>query len=173
MEQMGSKKADGPDRLCALCFAGELLGGACTVHLAFGGQQERTTAGAAARISLLTRTTRSRTLTSEGRDLHERALRLLRNAEEIKQMAHAARAEPSGALKISAPVTIGVYLLCPALPRFRERYPKLSIDLRLSDQIIDLVEDGVDVAIRVGDPDDSRLISRKLASNRFCVFASP
>ena len=124
-------------------------------------------------LTLFTRTTRSLTLTPEGRDLHERALRLLREAEEIEQAALAARAEPSGTLKVTAPLPIGVHLLCPALPRFRERYPKLSVDLRLSDRIVDIIEEGIDVAVRVGDLADSRLLSRRLAPNRLCAYASP
>ncbi|MBP2302463.1 LysR family transcriptional regulator [Azospirillum picis] len=124
-------------------------------------------------LSLFTRTTRSLTLTAEGRDLHERALRLLQYAEDIEQAAMAARAEPAGTLKITAPLPIGVHVLSPALPRFRARYPKLAIDLRLGDQVFDIIEAGIDVAIRVGDLADSRLISRRLASQRLCAFASP
>jgi DNA-binding transcriptional LysR family regulator len=124
-------------------------------------------------LPLFTRTTRSLTLTPEGRDLHERALRLLREAEDIEQAAMAARAEPAGTLKVTAPLPIGVHLLAPALPRFRARYPKLSIDLRLGDQLVDLFEEGIDVAIRVGELADSRLLSRRLAPHRLCAFASP
>ncbi|GJD93001.1 LysR family transcriptional regulator [Methylobacterium iners] len=124
-------------------------------------------------LSLFTRTTRSLTLTPEGRDLHERALRLLREAEEIEQAAVAARSEPTGTLKVTAPFPIGVHLLAPALPRFRERYPKLSVDLRLGDRYVDLIEEGIDVAIRVGELADSRLISKQLALHRLCAFASP
>jgi DNA-binding transcriptional LysR family regulator len=124
-------------------------------------------------LRLFTRTTRSLTLTPEGRDLHERALRLLREAEEIEQAAVAARAEPAGTLKIAASSPVGIHLLAPAMPRFRERHPKLSIDLRLSDHFVDMIEDGIDVAIRVGDLGDSRLVSRRLAPHRICAFASP
>lgn len=124
-------------------------------------------------LRLFSRTTRSLTLTPEGRDLHERALRLLREAEEIEQAVVAARTEPAGMLKVTAPLPIGIHLLAPALPLFRKRYAKLSIDLRLSDRFIDLVEEGIDVAIRVGDLADSRLISRHLAPHRVCAFASP
>ncbi|KNY22402.1 LysR family transcriptional regulator [Methylobacterium sp. ARG-1] len=124
-------------------------------------------------LSLFTRTTRSLTLTPEGRDLHERALRLLREAEEIEQAAVAARSEPAGTLKVTAPFPIGVHLLAPALPAFRERHPKLSIDLRLGDRFSDLIEEGIDVAIRVGELADSRLLSRRLAPHRLCAVASP
>ena len=124
-------------------------------------------------LSLFTRTTRSLTLTPEGRDLHERALRLLHEAEEIEQAAVAARSEPAGTLKVTAPFPIGVHLLAPALPRFRERHPKLMVDLRLGDRIADLIGEGIDVAVRVGELADSRLISRRLAPHRVCAFASP
>ncbi len=124
-------------------------------------------------IVLFTRTTRSLTLTPEGRDLHERALRLLHEAQEIEQAALAARAEPSGTLKVTAPLPIGTHLLCPALPRFRDRYPRLAVDLRLGDRKVDLIEDGIDVAIRVGELEDSGLLSRRLAPHILCAFASP
>lgn len=124
-------------------------------------------------VRLFSRTTRSLTLTPEGRDLHERALRLLREAEAIEQAAVAACSEPSGVLKVAAPLPIGVHILAPALPRFRERYPRLAIDLRLGDPFIDLIAEGIDVAIRVGDLADSRLISRTLAPHNVCAFASP
>lgn len=124
-------------------------------------------------LKLFTRTTRSLTLTPEGRDLYDRALRILREVEEIDQAAVASRAEPSGTLKITAPVPIGLNILAPALPRFRERYPKLLIDLRLSDQVTDIIEQGIDVAIRVGNLADSRLVSRPLGPHRIGAFASP
>ncbi|WP_458098329.1 LysR substrate-binding domain-containing protein [Roseomonas sp. WA12] len=124
-------------------------------------------------LRLFTRTTRSLTLTPEGRDLYERALRLLREAEEIEQAAVAARSDPAGVLKVAASLPMGAHLLGPALPRFRERYPRLSVDLRLSDRVVDLIEEGVDVAIRVGELADSRLISRPLAPHMVAAFASP
>lgn len=124
-------------------------------------------------LALFTRTTRSLTLTPEGRDLHDRALRLLRDAEEIEQTALAARAEPSGTLTITAPLPIGIHILGPALPSFRARHPRLIIDLRLSDRIIDIIEEGIDVALRVGDLADSNLLSRRLASLKVCAYASP
>lgn len=124
-------------------------------------------------ISLFTRTTRSLTLTPEGRELHERALRLLRDAEEIEQAAMAARAEPSGTLRIAAPLPIGVHVIAPALPAFRKLHPKVMVDLRLNDQFVDIVEEGIDVAVRIGDLADSRLLSRSFDPHRICCFASP
>ena len=124
-------------------------------------------------ISLFTRTTRALTLTAEGRDLHERALKLLRDAEEIEQAAITARAEPAGTLRIAASLPIGVHLIAPALPAFREQCPAVTVDLRLSDQMVDIVEQGIDVAVRIGELPDSGLLSRKLAPHRLCAYASP
>jgi DNA-binding transcriptional LysR family regulator len=125
------------------------------------------------KVRLFTRTTRALILTPEGRDLQERALRLLQEVEQIEQAAASARAEPTGMIRVTAPLPVGTHILAPALPRFRERYPKVSIDLRMCDRFTDLIEEGIDVAIRVGAPSDSRLIARPLAPHRLCAFASP
>ncbi len=124
-------------------------------------------------VSLFTRTTRSLTLTPEGRELHELALRLLRDAEEIEQMAITARSEPSGTLRIAASLPIGIHVIAPGLPAFRRRYPKVMVDLRLNDQVVDIIEQGIDVAVRIGELADSRLLSRRLMPHRLCAFASP
>ncbi|MBY5618791.1 LysR family transcriptional regulator [Rhizobium leguminosarum] len=124
-------------------------------------------------VSLFTRTTRSLTLTPEGRELHDRALKLLQDAEAIERTAMAARSEPSGTLRVAASLLIGVHVIAPALPAFRALYPKVSVDLRLSDQYLDMIEQGIDVAVRIGDPADSRLLSSRLAPYRLCAFASP
>ncbi|MCB8837249.1 LysR family transcriptional regulator [Aurantimonas sp. VKM B-3413] len=124
-------------------------------------------------VPLFTRTTRSLTLTAEGRDLHERAVRLLRDAEEIGQVATAARGEPSGPLRIATSLPIGVHVIAPALPAFRALHPNVTVDLRLSDRIVDIVEEGIDVAVRIGELSDSRLLSRRLAPHRLSCFASP
>ena len=124
-------------------------------------------------VSLFTRTTRSLTLTEEGRNLHDRALRLLRDVAEIEQVAKAARAEPSGTLRIAASLPIGLHMIVPLLPRFRARHPNVTIDLRLSDQLADIIEDGIDLAVRIGDLSDSRLLSRRLAPHGLCCYASP
>ncbi|AXO15706.1 LysR family transcriptional regulator [Thalassospira indica] len=124
-------------------------------------------------VSLFTRTTRSLKLTPEGQDLHERAIRLLREMEDIEQAAMKARSEPSGTLRISAPLTIGLHVIAPALPAFRSQYPNVRIDLRMSDQIVDIIEQGIDIAVRIGELEDSRLISRQLAPHKLCAFASP
>ncbi len=124
-------------------------------------------------LSLFTRTTRALTLTPEGRELHERALRLLREAEEIEQAAMTARAAPSGTLRIAASLPIGIHVIAPALPAFRRLHPKVRVELRLNDQFVDLIEEGADLAVRIGELADSRLLSRRLAPHRLCCFASP
>ncbi len=124
-------------------------------------------------VSLFTRTTRSLTLSAEGRELHERALRLLRDAEEIEQVAKAARAAPSGTLRISASLPIGLHVIAPALAEFRKLHPAVTVDLRLSDHIVDLIAEGIDLAIRIGELEDSRLLSRRLSPHRLCCYASP
>lgn len=124
-------------------------------------------------VSLFTRTTRSLTLTAEGRDIHERVLQLLRQAEEIEQVAKSARSEPAGTLRIATSLPIGLYIIAPAITEFRSRYPKVLIDLRVNDRIVDLVEEGIDLAIRIGDLPDSSLLSRKLSPYTLCCYASP
>jgi DNA-binding transcriptional LysR family regulator len=124
-------------------------------------------------VAHFTRTTRSLTLTPEGRELHQRALKLLHDAEAIEQAAMAARSEPSGTLRIAASLPIGMHVIAPALPAFRHLYPKVVIDLRLNDQIVDIIKQGIHVAIRIGELADSRPLSRRLAPHRLCVFASP
>lgn len=124
-------------------------------------------------VSLFTRTTRALTLTAEGREIHQRALKLLQDAEEIEQIAMAVRGEPSGPLRIAASLPIVLHLIAPSLPTFRRSYPLITIDLRLDDQLVDLVEEGIDVAVRVGDLADSRLSSLRLAPLRLSAFASP
>ncbi|QTG16796.1 LysR family transcriptional regulator (plasmid) [Agrobacterium tumefaciens] len=124
-------------------------------------------------VSLFARTTRSLALTTEGRDLHERALRLLHDAEDIEQAAKAARTEPAGTLRVAASLPIGLHVIAPMLPQFRRLHSRVNIDLRLSDHMVDLIEGGYDVAVRIGDVADSRLLSRRLLPHRLCCYASP
>ncbi len=124
-------------------------------------------------IALFTRTTRSLMLTTEGRELHERALKLLHDAEAIEQAAIAARSEPAGTLRVAASLPLGIHVIAAALPDFRRRHPKVSIDLRLNDQVVDLVEEGIDVAIRIGELPNSNLLSRRMSALRLCAYASP
>ncbi|WP_312949409.1 LysR family transcriptional regulator [Superficieibacter sp.] len=124
-------------------------------------------------IVLFTRTTRSLVLTAEGRELHERALRLLRDAEEIEQIAKRSRAEPAGTLRIAASLPTGIHIIAPVLATFCARYPKITIDLRLSDRVINIVDESIDIAIRIGDLADSNLLARRLPAYQISCYASP
>lgn len=124
-------------------------------------------------VKLFNRTTRSLTLTSEGKELYHRALRLLHEAEEIEQAAFAARHEPSGHIRITSSYPVGIHLIAPHMPEFRLRYPDLSVELYLSDTFTDLIEESIDIAVRIGPLVDSRLIARKLAPNFVGLYASP
>jgi len=124
-------------------------------------------------VKLFTRTTRSISLTPEGRELQDKALTLLQAAEDVVQSVTAAQAEPSGTLKIAASLPIGTRILAPALPEFRRRFPKIKLDIRLSDQYVNLVEERVDVAVRIGQLPDSGLISRTLATFKLGAYSSP
>lgn len=124
-------------------------------------------------IRLFVRTTRSLSLTPEGRDLHERAVRLLGDAEALERAAAATRTEPAGTLKVTAPLPLGSNVIAPALPRFQKRYPRLTIDLWLTDRLVDITEESVDIAVRVGHLADSRLIALSLGFHRVGAFASP
>jgi DNA-binding transcriptional LysR family regulator len=124
-------------------------------------------------VSLFTRTTRSLVLTAEGRDLHERVLQLLRQAEEIEQVAKSARSEPAGTLRIATSLPIGLHVIAPAITAFRQRHPKVLLDVRLSDQIVDLIGEGIDLAVRIGELSDSSLLSRRLLPYTLCCYASP
>lgn len=124
-------------------------------------------------VSLFNRTTRSLTLTPEGHDLHGRALKLIADLEEIEQAAKSARDEPSGPLRIAASFPIGLHIIAPMLPDFRRLHPNVTVDLRLSDQVSDLVGEAIDIAVRIGDLPDSSLLSRRLPPHRLCCYAAP
>ncbi|MEO3741278.1 LysR substrate-binding domain-containing protein [Kosakonia sp. WA-90] len=124
-------------------------------------------------VTLFTRTTRSLVLTAEGRELHERALRLLRDAEEIGQLAKRARAEPAGTLRIAASLPIGIHMIAPVIPQFCAIYPNVKIDLRLSDHVISIVDENIDIAVRLGELADSTLLSRHLSPYHIGCYASP
>ncbi len=124
-------------------------------------------------VRLLNRTTRKLSLTEAGRLFHERAERILADVEEAAVAVTALDGAPRGTLRLNAPVGFGNYHVAPALPAFLERYPDLKVELSLSDNFIDLVDEGVDVAVRIGALRDSTLVARRLADNRRVVYGSP
>ncbi len=122
---------------------------------------------------LFHRTTRSLTLTEAGRGYFERAGRILADLEEANLAVSQLQAAPRGRLRVSAPMSFGFLHLAPALPDFLARYPEVAIDLAMNDRFVDLVDEGYDVAVRIGAMEDSSLIARKLSPIRRVVCGSP
>ncbi|ABD06408.1 transcriptional regulator, LysR family [Rhodopseudomonas palustris HaA2] len=122
---------------------------------------------------LLQRTTRSVALTDIGARYLERVKRILSDVEEAEASASAERIDPSGRLVVSAPVGFGRLHVAPLMSDYLLRYPDVAGELRLSDRIINLVEDGVDCAVRIGPLADSSLVARQLGTMRRIVVASP
>ena len=123
---------------------------------------------------LLNRSTRSITLTDSGRDYFEQATLILAALDEADDAASGRDAEPTGVLRITAPVTLANRYIAPLLPQLAQRYPRLALDIRLSDAMVNMVDEAIDVAIRIGDPErQPNLIARKLAGHKRTICASP
>jgi DNA-binding transcriptional LysR family regulator len=123
---------------------------------------------------LLNRTTRRLALTEVGRAFYERCARIVSEAEEAELAVTHLQDNPRGTLRVNAPVSFGVLHLGPALATFMERFPELKVELDFTDRYVDLIEEGVDVVIRIaGELQDSSLIARKLTLNQMVVAASP
>ena len=121
---------------------------------------------------LLQRTTRSVALTDAGTRYLERARRILADVEEAESSAEGERSSPRGRLVISAPVGFGRLHVSPLVSAYLQRHREVSCDLRLSDRIINLVEEGVDAAVRIGHLPDSTLVARQVGRMRRIVVAS-
>jgi DNA-binding transcriptional LysR family regulator len=124
-------------------------------------------------LRLLHRTTRKLSPTTEGEIFHARCRELLDNLDEAEAEITSRSGEASGLLKVNVPVTFGIMYLAPLWPALLARHPKLALDLTLSDRVVDLVEDGFDLAVRIGQLPASSLITRRLASTRMVLCASP
>src|SRR5438094_7183195 len=124
-------------------------------------------------IRLLNRTTRRISMTEAGAAYYRHCARILAEAEAAEQAASALQREPRGTLRISAPDSFGWMHVAPAVPDFLKRYPELSIDIALSPAHVNLVDEGLDLAIRIGVLEDSPLVVRKLAPSRLVVCAAP
>src|SRR5260370_33725704 len=118
------------------------------------------------------RTTRQVTLTDAGARYLERARRILADVEEAEGSAEGEQTRPGGRLVVSAPVGFGRLHVSPVVTAYLKRYPEVSADLRLSDGVINLVEDGVDLAVRIGHLPDSTLVGRHVGEMRRIVVAS-
>ncbi|HEU4845919.1 MAG TPA: LysR substrate-binding domain-containing protein [Burkholderiaceae bacterium] len=123
--------------------------------------------------SLLERTTRKLTLTEIGASYLERCRDVLASVEAADQVAETLRAVPQGRLRITAPVAYGAQRLVPVISAYTAAYPLVQIDLALNDRVVDLAEEGIDVAIRSGPLADAGLIARPLARSRMLATASP
>jgi DNA-binding transcriptional LysR family regulator len=122
---------------------------------------------------LFRRTTRSMQLTDDGRLYFEQCRAALAQIDDAELAITGQQREPRGLLRISVPSTYAHYRLLPRLPAFRELYPHIELEINISNRNIDFVEEGYDIAIRLGEPPDSRLVARKLEDARVGVYASP
>ena len=124
-------------------------------------------------VQLLQRTTRTQSLTGPGRQYYERAVHILADLEEAEQSIIDASADLRGSLKLAAPLSFGLHHLTLALSTFMQEHPGIELELDLNDREINLVEEGFDMAVRVGHLRDSTLLARRLGSARLVTCASP
>jgi len=124
-------------------------------------------------VRLLNRTTRRLSLTEIGTAYYERAQTVLYDVEEAERVIGDLHIGARGTLKINAPMSFGIRHLTPALCDFHRDFPQIHVDLTLNDRYVDLIEEGYDVAIRIGKLTDSALIARKLAPCRIILCAAP
>ena len=122
---------------------------------------------------LFHRTTRSMALTEAGRSYFERTSRILSDLDDANRSMSQLQSAPRGRLRVSAPMSFGFLHLAPALADFLARYLEVEVDITLNDRFVDLVEEGFDVAVRIGSLEDSSLVARKLTPIRRVVCASP
>jgi len=122
---------------------------------------------------LLNRTSRRLSLTETGKTLYDRALSILEEVAEAEALASSTAMQPRGRLRINAPLSFGILHLAPLWPRFMARYPDIELDISLVDRLVDLVDEGFDLAVRISRGGSPTLISRKLAAIHHFVCASP
>ena len=124
-------------------------------------------------VRLLHRTTRRLSLTEEGEVFYARCRELLNGVEEAEAELSTRSGVARGLLRVNAPVTFGIIHLAPLWSAFRELYPQVRLDVTLSDRVVDLIEEGYDVAIRIAALPASTLISKRLGGTRMVLCASP
>lgn len=124
-------------------------------------------------VKLFHRTTRQVRLTPDGERLYQRCQRVLAEVEELKAEAAGTLAEPVGVLRVDSPVYYGKRFVLPILAEVQRRHPQLRLDLRLSDTIVDIVREGVDVAVRIGHLRDSTLVARRVDQQHLVLCATP
>lgn len=125
-------------------------------------------------VRLLNRTTRSLGLTAEGQAYYQQCRQIVEDAVAAEQLMGGKQTEPQGPLRVSVPISFGLSKLGKVLPKFSERYPKIELEVDLSDHKVDLISEGFDVVIRASQKlDDSSLISRRFARYPIAALASP
>ncbi|MBE0378227.1 LysR family transcriptional regulator [Pseudoalteromonas prydzensis] len=124
-------------------------------------------------VTLLSRSTRTMALTEAGIAYYERCRVITEQANAANQHIENIKNEPQGLLKISCPVNVGMQLIVPAINDFKRQYPKIDIDLQLSDEVIDIIKNGFDFAIRGVALTDSNLQATKLTTMSTCICGSP
>jgi DNA-binding transcriptional LysR family regulator len=124
-------------------------------------------------VRLLQRTTRRLSLTGEGELFHERCKDLLSGVSDAEAELTRHAGEVLGELRVSAPVTFGLMQLAPLWPAFMAQHPRLVLDVTLGDRLVDLVDEGYDLAVRIAQLPSSSLVSRRLASTRLILCATP
>ncbi|WP_342119436.1 LysR substrate-binding domain-containing protein [Pseudoduganella sp. OTU4001] len=124
-------------------------------------------------VKLLHRTTRQVSVTADGAAYYERCLRILADVKDAEESLSRSRLNPSGRLRVDAPTGLSAELLVPSLPSFFEQYPDIQLELSSTDRVIDLIEEGVDCAVRGGQLSDSSLIARRVGMLNFVTCAAP
>ena len=122
---------------------------------------------------LVQRTTRKLCLTEAGVAFHARTSQVLADLADAEAEVQQTVARPKGTLKVTASVMFGQLYLAPLLPELLEYFPELSVEMVLTNRFVDLIEEGIDLAIRIGSLADSRLVARRLCTNRRVLVASP
>ena len=124
-------------------------------------------------IRLFQRTTRKLSPTEAGMTYFERIEPLIEEMQQAADIAKDISGNPKGTIRVTCSVSFGIKCIIPLLPEFQAKYPELTIDLLLTDSVVDLLNERIDVAIRLGQPTDSTLIMQKLMETRYSVCASP
>ncbi|MDQ6620832.1 MAG: LysR family transcriptional regulator [Pseudomonadota bacterium] len=122
---------------------------------------------------LLNRTTRRLSLTETGRAFYERSVQILADLDEAVEVAHAGTGAAKGTLRVTAPTTFGVRHLAAVVASFMARHPDVRVDIELSDRAVDLVEEGFDVAVRIGAIGSQNLVGRQVGETRMLCCAAP
>ena len=122
---------------------------------------------------LLHRTTRRLSLTESGQAYFERCVQLLADLAETESLVTSASADPSGTIKLTCSIAFGVRHLAPAIGAFQRQHPAVQFNCSLSDRFVDLVDEGLDLAIRIGRLADTNLVARKIGESRLRVCAAP